>query len=403
MGILRKIIVALVAATAGIATTAQAAAETRPRFTRIDTDAGGAPESAGERTFVELSGNGRYALFSVRSDSNMVPEPHRTDRPLGTFLVRKDLRTGGTLLVSVKEDGSPLRAEWRYSAIGWDGTTFAYATGISGLDPGYEGGVFHRDLDTGVHRVATMEGRWYFDAIDLSADGRWLTWSGLEEEGRDNRIYRHDLTSGETTVPVRCDAAVPFGGCWRSDGPLVSDDGTKLLFRYRAKPGDPLVLTVLDAVTGTLHSLPESGSYTLSGDGAWIFSVVRTGEYHFELKKVSTAPGATPVVLRTWAEDTATWAAGVTSADRTGDLVGHYWLSRAQDTFADSRALVHDRRTGREITLPEPRPGTAFIISPTISGDARVAVVEERCPWVTECGPLGIYAIQLRGLIPARD
>ncbi|MBB5958210.1 hypothetical protein FHS29_004818 [Saccharothrix tamanrassetensis] len=398
MGNIRKIIIALIAATVGIATTAQAVAETRPRFTRIDTDATGAPESAGGREFIELSGNGRYALFSVRTNSNMVPEQYRTDRPLGTFLVRKDLRTGGTLLASVKEDGSPMRADWRYSAIGWDGTTFAYSNDDSGLDPGYRGGVFHRDVATGVRRVATMPERWFFDAIDLSADGRWLTWAGLDEEdGQNNRIHRHDLVTGETTTPTLC------AGCWRSHGPVVSDDGTKLLFLYQTRSDDSSRLAVLDATTGDMHALPEGGAHTLSGDGAWVFYVVTTGDYRFELKKISTAPGATPVVLRTWGEDTVTWTAGVTSSNRNGDLVGSYWFSRAQDTFADSRALVHDQRTGREITLPEPRPGTAFVTNPAISRDSRLAVVEERCPWVTECGPLGIYAIPLRGLIPARD
>ncbi|MEU4807224.1 hypothetical protein [Actinosynnema sp. NPDC023587] len=260
---LRRIIVVVVAAIAGIAPTAQPGiasaqeADASSRFTRLDTDAAGNPESAGEPRFVELSGNGRYALFAVHSTSNMVPPPHRTDRLLGHYPVRKDLRTGQIILVSRKENGSPLRADWRYSAIGWDGTTFAYSTGETGSDPAERGALFH-----------------------------------------------HDLVTGRTTTLIQC--ADPFGTCRRAGRPLVSDDGTRLAFDYRARSGDPVRLTLLDTTTGE---------------------------------------------LRTWEENSKTLFAGVVSADRTGSLIGHYWLSGDSGRFGESRALVHDQSTGKAISL----------------------------------------------------
>ncbi|MBW4715562.1 TolB family protein [Saccharothrix obliqua] len=404
----------MIAAITGIATAGFAAqpataspqeseAVSPARFTRLDTDATGNPESAGGEKFIELSGNSRYALFAVHSNSNMVPEQYRTDRELGYLLVRKDVRTGEIILVSRKEDGSPLRADWRYSAIGWDGTAFAYSTGDSGLDPADRGALFHHDLESGVRRIATMPERWVYEVVDLSADGRWLTWAGLDDVGSDNQIKRHDLVTGETSTLIACDYNW-VDTCWRSHGPAVSDDGNTMLFRYREKRGAPTSLTVLDATTGTLTALPENGStFTLSPDGAWVFYVVQSGQYRFELKKVSTTPGAVPAVLRTWEEDSTTWYVGVSSANPTGRLVGHTWSDRNPDTFAQTRALIHDRETGEQITLPAPRPGVAFALSPNISHDSKLAVVDERCPWVTDCGPLGTYAVSLRGLLPGHN
>ncbi|MBW4721887.1 hypothetical protein [Saccharothrix obliqua] len=403
MGNLRRttaLLAAVAAVQIGVTPVSGAAPPADTRFTRLDTDAAGNPESARERMFIDLSGNGRYALFAVRTNSNMVPEQYRTNRELGYFLVRKDVRASGTTLVSRKEDGSPLRADWRHSAIGWDGTTFAYSTGESGLDPAERGALFHHDLRSGVRRIATMPDRWFYETVDLSADGRWLTWAGLGERGHDNLIHRHDLVGNRTTTLLACD--IDPASCRRTGGAVVSDDGGKLVFHYQADDSEASRPTLLDATTGELRTLPAGGSYRISGDGAWLFYVTRADNYRFQLHRVSTAPGSTPVTLRTWAEDSQTWTARVVSANRSGSVIGHDRLGRAQDAFADSHAFVLDQSTGAEITLPEPRPGTAFVTSPTVSGDSRLVVVEERCPWQTHCGPTGVYAISLDGLLPGR-
>ncbi|MBM7814981.1 hypothetical protein [Saccharothrix algeriensis] len=402
---MRRTIAVLAVATAGIPTAASVgvaaaqqaagtAAAAAPRFTRVDTDAEGEPESVGgqETGFLASSGNGRYALFAARTDSNMIPEAHRTSRGLGHYLVRKDLWSGAITLVSVDENGAPLVADWRTGAMSPDGTAFAYGTGDK-----EEPSLFHRDLASGARRVTTLPWRWYIEHIRLSADGRWLTWAGLGEEGH-NVISRHDVTSGETTELLKCND--PFDGCTRTSGMGVSDDATKFLIKYQPQRGEALRSTILDTTTGELRALPEDVGHTLSGDGRWIFYAVRSGEYRFELKKLSTAPGATPVVLRTWEEDSLTWSVGVRSTNPTGTLVGYYWLSRDPNNFAASRTYLYDLRTGRETTLPEPRRGVADVIGPHLSRDSRIAVVKERCPWTTDCGPIGWYAIRLSDLHP---
>ncbi|WP_147455281.1 hypothetical protein [Saccharothrix australiensis] len=331
----------------------------------------------------------------MRTHSNMVPERYRTPYNLGMYLVRKDLRSGETFLVSVKEDGSPQVADWRYAAIGADGTTFAYSSGDTETPS-----LFYRDLASGVRRVTTLPWRWFIESIALSADGRRLTWADLGEYG-ETRLNRHDIHAGTTELLEECTDWAR--GCWRYPGSVRSDDsGTRFLSYYRASHDQPFRTTLFDTATGERRALAEGSGYRISGDGQWLFYVVRPVEHRFQLKKVSTRPGAAPVVLRTWEEDSRTLDVGVDSVDRAGSLVGYYWLSRDQRNFAASKAHVQDQSTGVEVQLPEPRKGTAFVIHPTVSDDARFAVVKERCPWVTDCGPIGWYTISLDGSPAAR-
>ncbi|WP_433260683.1 hypothetical protein ACQPZF_24770 [Actinosynnema sp. CS-041913] len=391
----------LAAVAAGIATTAPAGVATAQpadagggHLTRVDTDAAGNPESeGGEINSVALSGNGRYALLYVRTNSNMVPEPYRTPTWTGGYLVRKDLQTGSTLLVSLKEDGTPQRADWRYGAIGWDGTTFAYSSGDS-----EEPSLFYRDLSSGVRRVVTEPWRWFIESITLSRDNRSLTWTSLGERSG-NRITRHDLVSGETKVLLECGDF--FTGCYRPSGLFVSDDATKLVFKYRATSKEPTLVTLLDTTTGALRTLPEAtpdSSYRLSGDGKWVFFTLVNGE-QIEIRKVSTTPGATPVPLRSWRVD-ETWSMRLHSVSPDGNLIGYTLMSgnRADKYFASARAHVFDQATGRTTLFADPRPGKTYSTSPVISGNSRVVVVQEWCLGGISCGVrTGWYSSHLGG------
>ncbi|SHG21979.1 TolB family protein [Streptoalloteichus hindustanus] len=405
MHTLRRITVVFAVAAASVATTAgaatalpttevaQHAAEDGRKLTRIDTDAAGNPESAGgEIRFAGLSGNGRYALFAVRTNSNMVPEPHRAPTPTGEYLVRKDTRTGATLLVSVTPDGRPLRLSpyWHHVAIGLDGTTFAYTAPL-GDSSSSDIALYHHDLASGVRQIATVPPRWSIESISMSADGRWLTWvSRSEWNGRwaGDRIHRHDLVSGGTKVLLQCEDL--FHGCYWHPGVSASDDGTKLVFRYQAKPQDPALVTLLDTTTGELRtpSGAQSGSsYQLSGDGKWLFFTQSGDSDRFELKKVATTPGATPVSLGRW-DKKATMHVSVNSVSRTGNLVGLMVMNSNGDDpyFRSPRTHILDQSTGGTSFLPDPRPGRTLPSFPTISRDGQVVVVQERCLRSLNCG-----------------
>ncbi|WP_158841483.1 hypothetical protein [Saccharothrix deserti] len=401
----RRLVVVLVAITAGIVPTAQAgAAPGAPRLTRVDTDAAGQPDPEGTAQMVGLSGDGRYALLSVRSNSTLVPQPHRTPTDEWTYMVRKDVRSGEIILASVQENGSPLGVSWSAGALGRDGTTFAYA-GRYGEGPIV---LYHRDLTSGVRPIVTMPEGWTPTNVALSTEGRWLSWVTANTQVAGDILIRHDLHTGQTTTLLDC--GDPRNGCYIYTGPYVSDDGNTIALQYRQTPADPIRLSVLDAASGELRTLPEGEQgegFMISGNGEWIFygrgfGCPSCGGGRFELKRIATKPGASPELLRAW-EDSVTWGVYPTSTNYTGNLVGYFRQTGVSGKyFAAARGYVHDLVTGIETLIPEPRTDVAYARSPSISSNSRVAVFGESCLWATSCTPTGLYAVALPELLPER-
>ncbi|MBB5802573.1 hypothetical protein F4560_002341 [Saccharothrix ecbatanensis] len=400
---LRRLVVALVAITAVVVPSAPAgAAAATPRLTRVDTDTAGQPDPKGGVVFTGLSGDGRHALLAAYSHSTLVPAPHRTPADQGVYLVRKDLQSGALVLVSVRENGSPLAVSWE-AGMGHTGTTFAYAGRVN-AGPMV---LYYRDLTSGVRPIYTMSGDWSPNKITLSSDGRWLSWLA-RNNAAGGVIIRHDLHTGQTTRLLEC--ADPLTGCYIYTGPLFSDDGTTIALQYRKTPADPIRLAVLDPGAVEPRILPEGvqgEGFVISGNGKWIFygrgsGCPGCGGGRFELKRIATTPGASPQLLRAW-EDGVTWGLYPTSSDRTGTLVGYFrQTGDSGKYYAAARGYLHDMLTGIETRLPEPRTELAYAAQPKISSNSRVAVFVESCLSATSCYPTGTYAVALTTLLPGR-
>jgi fibronectin type III domain protein len=368
-------------------------------MTRVDTDASGTPDQVGDNQYQALSGDGRYSLLWVHSNSNLMPAAYRTPTDQGMYLVRKDLQSGELIVASVAPNGSPLRSNWP-SAISQDGSTFTYSSWV------HDGPsvLYVRDVAKHTVRAVFTDRPESFPArLTLSTDGQLLTWSSSVNDQGGYRIYQYRLHTGQTAMVLGCEN--PTSGCTIYTGPVVSNDGRKLLLLYRPTPADPIRLALLDTDTGTVRTLPEGepgDGYTLSGDGNWVFysrgqGCPSCGGGSFDLKKISTVPDATPVVLRSW-QDSVTWVVYPDSSNEDGTLVGYFrQTGEGGKYFAAAPGYVLDLDTQREIRMPEVRD-TAYVSSPIMSTDGRMAILQERCLWATDCHPVGTYAVSLPDL-----
>jgi len=362
------------------------------RFTRADTDPTGTPEPTSDALVDDVSGNGRYALITVPSNSPLTPAAYRTPGPAGRLLIRKDLQTGEIVLAGVRPDGGP--ATTATGSISQDGTKVAYTTQPeSGL-----AGLYVRDLVARtIQSIPVPADRAPHDA-HLSADGKLLSWTIDQDRSSSSVLHRVDLTTGTAKVVLSCEN--PSTGCYLATKPSVADNGKTYLIDYRATPADPVRLTLLDADTGQLRALPEGGQgdgFTLSGDGKWaVYSIGESGSHH--LKKVSTAPGAAPVTLRTWTDDvTLTVSPVAISGD--GGRIGFFRQTDepGQWNFA-TRGYLYDQPSGREVPMPAPRDG-AYLGGPMISHDGSTAITREHCRSSVNCYPVGDYFLSLPELL----
>ncbi len=400
MKAVRRLLSALAVIAAVISPVAQAGATptdpapTGSAPTRIDTDATGNPDPAGGAYFQGISGNGRYAMILARSNSTLVPKPHRTTGYVGSYLLRKDLVSGAVILAGVWFDGTPVRVSWSASAINHDGTRFAYV----GIAADGFAALYYRNLSatSAVRKFPFTPDSWSAWNLALSSDDRWLSWMSSDNLGR-THLNRTEVDNGQTTeLPICKDRT---NGCDLTGGPSVSADGTKFVFRHRPDYSTPDVATFFDTASGQLRVLPEGtqlGGHTISGDGSWILYSTRT-DCCAQLKKIATTPGSTPIPLRAWDHD-GTTSLYPTSTDRTGNVVGYVRETADPGKYVGARrAYVHDQSTGTDTALPEPRPDLAYVAWPTITSDARVAVVREECLRGVSCEPTGTYTVRLSG------
>ncbi|MEV0174045.1 hypothetical protein AB0I00_23365 [Streptomyces sp. NPDC050803] len=137
-------------------------------------------DSDERRTSVpRFSGDGRYAAFSSGA-ADLVPGD--TNGKEDIFV--RDLRTGGSELVSLAADGGQLDTHSRWPVITEDGRRVVFNTGSTTLVPGdiHRGPLFERDLRTGDTRrvsVAHDGGQGDYQgssAFSVSRDGRFVAF-----------------------------------------------------------------------------------------------------------------------------------------------------------------------------------------------------------------------------------
>jgi hypothetical protein len=356
---------------------------------RVDVNAAGAGEDA-YKFLAGTSEDGRYAAMSVKTNSALVPAPYRTATDEGYFLVRKDRVTGETVLaIPAGSTGYVPRLHSPYEvAMSDSGTVVAYGVGT------YSSG-YVMDLATGTqHFVKDWPGGGAYGEMELSADGQVLVFSDPDQR----RFAKYDVRTDTTTTLLQC----PYsGGCRVQGVPDLSDDGSTLLLEYAPAPASPLVPTLMDTATGELRALTSATtpdqyapSYSLSGDGTWVFYVCNACADGRALMRIATTPGATPQRLRaTFAESSATAYVGSVSDD--GTMVG--MMAGADDGWTGAQAslgVVYDDVTGETVPLPyvaEER-GLSW---PKLSGDGLVATTWQLCQSVDLCGDSRVYAVDL--------
>jgi Tol biopolymer transport system component len=156
---------------------------------RVSAPAGGGPAN-GPAANPAISGNGRYVAFEATA-SNLAPG----DDGRFTDVLRRDLRTGTTVLVSVTPGGSPGGGVSGQPAISSSGRLVAFASAATDLVAGPTG-----SLDA--HLAASVTGT--------------------------SEVYLRDLGSAETFLVSATPSGAPGGG--RSLLPAVGGDGRFVAF-----------------------------------------------------------------------------------------------------------------------------------------------------------------------------
>jgi hypothetical protein len=111
---------------------------------------------------------------------------------------------------------------------------------------------------------------------------------------------------------------------------------------------------------------------------------------------VSTAPGATPTVVRSWQDD-GTRRLELIAVNTDGSVIGY---GHATGTGASRYfpGYVYELNTQRELRVLDPRVSPAYAGGPAFSRDGSTAVVKESCLGDVPCEPFqdyGWYAFSL--------
>ncbi|MBI5433483.1 MAG: PD40 domain-containing protein [Planctomycetes bacterium] len=188
---------------------------------------GGNPDADSDG-FVRISLDGRFVSFTSEA-TNLVAG--FTTGNMDVYL--RDLAADTTQLVSVAFDGGTSNGANYESAVSADGRRVAFQSQASNILSGVAGGVFVRDMSSGVTRLASCasdgtpgnNGSW---SPALSGDGRYAGFcsvsSNLVEPDTYQlaQVYVHDLEGCEPIVAETCQGGTTSHGC----APLLGASGT---------------------------------------------------------------------------------------------------------------------------------------------------------------------------------
>ncbi len=237
----------------------------------------------------KLSGDGRYVAFSSKA-TNLVAGDANGLRDI----FRRDTQTGETVLVSRADGASGALGDADAGddeglAISSDGRFVAFYSAADNLVVGDDDGfsdAYVRDIAGGrtylASRtdadVAAVGGNSGYH-VDISGDGRYVVFSSeatnMPGTGSGMQIFRRDLVAGTTTLV----SSTPGGaaGNGGSNGPRISDDGSRVAFATAASNLGTNRVVVRDLAANTLVIASRLGgvagepqnSYTgrISADG----------------------------------------------------------------------------------------------------------------------------------------
>ena len=205
---------------------------------------GSEPATTGDSTDAAVSGNGRYIVFS--STARLVAAD--TDNVKDVYL--KDLLTDSVERINVTTNGAAATSSSTAGAITPDGRYVAFWSWATNLVPGDTGAktdVFVRDRQTGTtERVSVSSSEQQGngnspniqnDSIDLSSDGRYVTFSstatnlGADADTLDD-VFVRDRQAGTTELVSVTDAEASVNGS--SFNPTMSADGRYVAFESEA-------------------------------------------------------------------------------------------------------------------------------------------------------------------------
>jgi hypothetical protein len=244
------------------------------------TDAGAPLSGGGASDGVDISGDGRYVVFS--SSAANLPG---TQNGAVEQVYRRDLVAGTTLLVSVAGDGTPGAARSSKPVISHDGTKVGFVTSAANLgappDDGSESVFVVRDLARGRTPVESrLDGpvgpvETSFEGL-MSGDGTHIGWT----DGNGDHLYVRDLATGATEqAAVLTDGSELPGFCCFQFA--ISDDARfvaayagssdqRPVYRRDLRTG---ITQIVSAPSGSAATpLPSKlhAGVTISGDGRFV-------------------------------------------------------------------------------------------------------------------------------------
>ncbi|HXD59416.1 MAG TPA: hypothetical protein VN606_15930 [Thermoleophilaceae bacterium] len=320
----------------------------------------------------ELSGDGRYAVFTSNTPDLTGGVPHYT-------IFRRDLFTGANQRVCRAGDGDASNP-----VISADGQHVAFesrADTLAGRDRDLQPDVYWCDMASGtLQRVSTpiddsVNTVGSSGAPSISADGRYVAFTSdagglVPGDGGRAGVYRRDMLTGEIAlVDVPAGAATSDGN---GQNPKISADGRYVVFDSDATdlPGGGLNGRAIDVfrkdmATGEVALVSQgrdgsgangdSTADSISTDGSWIVYTSNASNLVLD-----DGNGTSDVFAKNLATDTIVKVSthpdgsGLSGPSMQGSVSsdGHFvaFASRAQDVVAGEVASSRPRIYRRDLT-----------------------------------------------------
>lgn len=372
----------------------------------------------GDSLPVDLSTNGRYALFESSANDLVAQD---TNNATDVFV--RDVVQGTTLLVSVSTNDAVGNGASRSAAMTPDGRYVAFVSATDNLVPGDTNGiadVFVRDLQTGttvlasagalINRASAVGSS--SEAPDITPDGRYVAFYSTATNlvpgvTTSPDIYVHDLVAGTTVwassyarIAVPSNSVATFNHALSADGRFIAYEACSTytsyfttipsfgtILRYSLDSGQTDVVETNAAVATALYE--DIRSLEITPDGRFIAFIANTN---------GTSGTTTCVLLWDAQSGTSTLVSGDLSGAvpanstcdwPTVDATGRYvaFLSSAANLVTNPlagayHAYLRDVQAGTTTLLDADTNGVGSPLSPAtiprISAEAGCAVFA--CP-----------------------